>query len=265
MAALISVLATVTLSLLITRIASEALVLTGLSAQAAQFQARSAFTGAGFTTKESEQATNHPVRRRIIMWLMLLGNAGIVTVVSSLVLTFVSSTGSGQTFSRLGLLALGFFVLWAIATDKAFDKFLTRFVQLVALKRWTRLDIRDYASLLRLSKDYTVSELQVEEGTWLANKQLKELQLKAEGVVILGIQRQDGIYVGAPQGKTLVVPGDLLTLYGRNRTLKNLDARARGVSGERSHQEAIAEQKALIDQETLTDTTSGSCSQPNHS
>lgn len=80
MAALLSVLATVTLSLLITRIASEAMVFTGLSAQAAQFQARSAFTGAGFTTQESEQATNHPVRRRIIMWLMLLGNAGIVTV-----------------------------------------------------------------------------------------------------------------------------------------------------------------------------------------
>ena len=169
MAALISVLATVTLSLLITRIASEALVLTGLSAQAAQFQVRSAFTGAGFTTQESEQTTNHPVRRRIIMWLMLLGNAGIVTVVSSLVLTFVSSTGSGQTLSRLSLLVVGFFILWAITTDKAFDQFLTRFVQW-ALQRWTQLDVRDYASLLRLSKEYAVSELQVGEGTWLANR-----------------------------------------------------------------------------------------------
>ncbi|MBE9063647.1 TrkA C-terminal domain-containing protein [cf. Phormidesmis sp. LEGE 11477] len=255
MAALISVLATVTLSLLITRIASEAMVLTGLSAQAAQFQARSAFTGAGFTTKESEQATNHPVRRQIIMWLMLLGNAGIVTVVSSLVLTFVSSTGSGQTFSRLGLLAVGFLALWAIATDQAFNRFLTWLVQW-ALQRWTQLDVRDYASLLRLSKDYTVSELHVEAGTWLANKRLEDLQLGAEGVVILGIQRQDGIYVGAPQTKTLVVPGDLLTLYGRSRVVKNLDARLGGASGEKSHEAAIAEQKAVVDRETLTDITS---------
>ena len=55
MAALISVLIAVTLSLLITRFAAEALVLTGLSRQAAYFQARSAFTGSGFTTQESEQ------------------------------------------------------------------------------------------------------------------------------------------------------------------------------------------------------------------
>ena len=255
MAALISVLATVTLSLLITKIAGEAMVLTGLSAQAAQFQARSAFTGAGFTTQESEQATNHPVRRRIIMWLMLLGNAGIVTVVSSLVLTFISSTGAGQSFSRLGFLTVGFLILWGIATDKAFNRFLTRFVQW-ALQRWTELDVRDYASLLHLRGDYMVSELQVNEGMWLADKQLEELQLGAEGIVILGVQREDGTYIGAPQAKTLVVPGDTLTLYGRNSAIKSIDVRISGASGERSHEAAVAEQRAVIDQESLTDRTS---------
>jgi len=41
---------------------------------------------------------NHPVRRKIVMLLILLGNAGLVTAVSSLILTFVrqgdSATGS---------------------------------------------------------------------------------------------------------------------------------------------------------------------------
>lgn len=120
MGALVSVLVTITLSLLITRVATEAMVLTGLSQQAAQFQARSAFTGAGFTTQESEQAINHPVRRQIIMWLMLLGNAGIVTVVSSLVLTFVSTTGYRQTAIRGALLGIGILILWAVATDWRF-------------------------------------------------------------------------------------------------------------------------------------------------
>ena len=87
MTALISVLVAITLSLLITRIATEALTLTGLSRTSASFQARSAFTGSGFTTSESEAVVQHPVRRRIIMWLMFLGNAGIITVISSLVLT----------------------------------------------------------------------------------------------------------------------------------------------------------------------------------
>ncbi|MEL7419682.1 MAG: potassium transporter TrkA, partial [Cyanobacteria bacterium J06555_3] len=74
MPALISVLVAITLSLLITRIATEALTLTGLSRTSARFQARSAFTGTGFATSESEAIVKHPLRRRIIMWLMFLGN-----------------------------------------------------------------------------------------------------------------------------------------------------------------------------------------------
>lgn len=247
-----SVLVTITLSLLITRIATEAMVLTGLSQQAAQFQARSAFTGAGFTTQESEQATNHPVRRRIIMWLMLLGNAGIVTVVSSLVLTFVSTTGYRQTTGRGFLLGAGLLVLWLVSTDRRFNRFLTRFVQW-ALQRWTRLDVRDYTSLLRLTGEYTVSELQVEQDTWLANGLLSELQLQAEGVVVLGIQRSKGFYMGAPQPNTQVMPGDTLLLYGREQTILDLDERMRDSLGEISHQQAIIEQQALVERETLTD------------
>ena len=253
MAALISVLATVTLSLLITRVASEMMVLTGLSRQAAEFQTRSAFTGAGFTTQESEQVMGHPVRRQIAMWLMLLGNAGIVTVVSSLILTFISTTGSGQTALRLVLLGFGFLVLWAIATDIRFNRYLTRWVQW-ALQRWTQLDVRDYASLLRLTDEYSVSEIPVKLGDWLANRQLSDLQLLAEGIVVLGIQRRTGLYVGAPQSETLVVPGDLLTIYGRDRTIADLDSRLKGASGEQSHQDAIAEQQAVIEREASIDT-----------
>jgi hypothetical protein len=75
-----------------------ALTHTGLTKASAKFQARSAFSGAGFTTSESEMVVNHPVRRKIVMLLILLGNAGLVTAVSSLILTFVrqgdSATGS---------------------------------------------------------------------------------------------------------------------------------------------------------------------------
>ena len=88
MAALVSVFAIVVLSLLITRFAVLVLVVTGLSWESARFQARSALTGSGFTTSESEAVVDHPVRRRVIMRLMLIGNAGIVTVIASLVLSF---------------------------------------------------------------------------------------------------------------------------------------------------------------------------------
>lgn len=95
MVGLISLLVIVALSMLITRVATIALTHTGLSRESARFQARSALTGAGFTTTESEKVVNHPVRRRIVMILMLVGNAGIVTGMASLMLTFVHGSGGG--------------------------------------------------------------------------------------------------------------------------------------------------------------------------
>jgi len=55
------------LSVLITRVASIILVYAGLFREAALFQARSAFSGAGLTTSESEWVGNHPGRRKVLV------------------------------------------------------------------------------------------------------------------------------------------------------------------------------------------------------
>ena len=47
-------------ALLVTRVATVALRATGLSEEAAALQARSAFSGVGFTTEESEDIVRHP-------------------------------------------------------------------------------------------------------------------------------------------------------------------------------------------------------------
>lgn len=73
------------------RVATIALVGTGMSTDAASFQARSALMGVGYTTAEAEDAINHPIRRRIILWLMTFGNAGIITGVVTLLLGFVNA------------------------------------------------------------------------------------------------------------------------------------------------------------------------------
>src|SRR4051794_41975718 len=73
-----------------------------MSKHAARFQARSAFTGSGFTTRESESVVDHPVRRKVIMWLMLLGNAGVVAAAGSLIIGF---RGAGSDVWRVPWLA----------------------------------------------------------------------------------------------------------------------------------------------------------------
>ena len=155
------------------------LTATGLSRDIARFQARSAFSGAGFTTNESESVVNHPVRRRIVLQLMLLGAAGIVTSLTSLLLSFADATG-GETTRRIVALVIGLVVLRLLAGSRAVDRALTELTEW-ALRRYTRLNVRDYDKLLHISDEFTVAEVEPREGDWLLGRRLEELELRQEG------------------------------------------------------------------------------------
>src|ERR687886_2691471 len=102
--AVVTVLVVLLASLLIARVGAVALTLTGMSREASRFQARSAFFGVGFTTAEAEAVVGHPVRRRIIMWLILLGNAGVVTTMGTLLISFA---GGRDRLSTIVVLVAG--------------------------------------------------------------------------------------------------------------------------------------------------------------
>jgi hypothetical protein len=224
--ALFTLLSVLFLSLAVTRVATIALSLTGLSRESARFQARSAFTGAGFTTSESEMVVRHPVRRRIVMLLMLLGNAGIVAAVGSLLLTFVDAAPANWAI-RVAVLGGGLLFLWFLATSSAVDRVVSR-VTTWALRRWTHVDVTDYAELLHIAGDHRVVELSVEEGGWLAGRTLDEINLRDKGMLALGIERPDRSFVGVPPLETRIEIGDRLTIYGRVDALHMLDAGPRG-------------------------------------
>jgi hypothetical protein len=240
MIAISSLLVVVLISLLVTRVATVALIATGLSREMARFQARSAFTGTGFTTSEAEAVVRHPVRRRIILALMLAGNAGLAAVVASLMLGFTRG-GSGGAGYRILELILGLAILLALARSRHVDRRLTPLVARL-LSRYTDVQIRDYAGLLELEGGYRVVELVVEPQDWMAGQTLAALRLRDEGVVVLGISRR-GDWIGAPAGQTRVEPGDTLVLYGLEETVCELDERQRGASGEAAHARAVASRR----------------------
>lgn len=245
---IISLLVVLVISLIVVRVATVALTLTGLSNQLARFQARSAFTGAGFTTTESEKVVHHPVRRRIIMTLMLLGNAGIVTAVSSLMLSFIGTSEAegmtGALWFRMSALALGLCLLWTVAHSTWVDNRMSRMITW-CLKHWTNLEVRDYAGLLHLSGNYAVAELEVEDGDWLAGHELVELQLADEGVLVLGVEKVEGNFLGAPRGQTKLVAGDTVIMYGRRDVLADLDERRAGSGGNLDHEKAVDKQRQV--------------------
>jgi hypothetical protein len=257
--AVVTVFIVVAASLLITRVGAVALMLTGMSRESSRFQARSAFFGVGFTTTEAEAVVSHPVRRRIIAWLILLGNAGVVSVLGTLVISFGGDRGN--TLARAGALVAGLVLLTLFAASRPVDRMLTRVIRR-ALGRWTDLDVRDYSAVLELEGGYTVSELVVEEQDWIAGRRLAEVTLRDEGVVVLGVHRPGGGYIGAPDGDTVVRPGDVLTVYGREERVCELDRRAHGTEGDAAHARAVREQEELEAQEDELDAEAVTPSDP---
>ena len=244
MVAISTLLLVVAISLLITRVATVILTATGISRESAKFQARSAFTSSGFTTRESEAVVDHPIRRRVIGTLMLIGSAGTVAVVSTLILGLGKGGGGGQPWWRVLELVLGLLAIVAVSRSKRVDQRMTLVIQSI-LRRYTQLPTRDVASLLELTGDYAVSELAVAANDWMANRSLSDLALRDEGVVVLGLTRKDGRYIAAPTGATTVHEGDILVVYGRDEHLHELDNRNAGDAGDRAHAAAVRLQEHL--------------------
>ena len=252
MAAIASLLVVLTISLLVTRIAAMALMLTGVSREAALFQARSAFSGVGFTTREAEDIVGHPVRRRIVMLLMLLGNLGVGAVVATLMLSFMKAAESEYWWLKIIVLVLGLLLLWLAATNRYLERHTNQIISW-GLRHWGSFQVRDYVAILQLEGGYAVSELLIEPNDWLATKTLTELRLPQEGVLILGIQRAEGTYLGTPTGEMEIRSGDTLTLYGPVERIEELDQRRRGKRGDEAHQEAVEEHEEDLDEQEQLD------------
>lgn len=248
--AIVTFLVVISLSLVITRVATVALTLTGMSSQSARFQARSAFTGAGFTTAESEAVVDHPVRRRIVMYLMLTGSAGLVSAMGTLMLSLTQVRDAAQGLSRMAILFAGLVALVAVSRSRLIGRGMQRLIERM-LRRYTDIDVRDYDALLHLSGQWQIVELSVEEGDWIADRPLEELDLPDEGVLVLGLTRTDGHYVGAPTGVTRLEPGDTVLLYGRSAALAELDQRTRDRNGDLASAQARARHRADLAGEQL--------------
>lgn len=234
MYALLSALLVLSLSLLIVRIGTVALSMTGLSREVASLQSLSAYTGAGYTTQEAERAVEYPARRSVVKTLMRLGNVGLITGIASLVLSFADPV---DRLSRFVVLLAAAGVIIALAKSRRFNDLVTPLIEWGLHKRSASFELRDYTNLLNLDRDYLVADLDVAQGEWLADERIGDLRLRSEeGVVILGIRRDDGTYIGAPGGEHEIRAGDTVIAYGKADRLQELVDRAKG--DEAAHEEA---------------------------
>jgi len=103
---IVLILLVVGITVLVVRAGGIALRLTGLDAERVDFQALSAVTGTGFTTRESELVVADPRRRRIVGGLMIFGDVVFASVIGLMVGSFTATREKYEVLCRAGLLVL---------------------------------------------------------------------------------------------------------------------------------------------------------------
>lgn len=206
-------------SFLIVRAASIALMMTGLDEKKAKFQALSAFSGTGFTTKEAEQIVNNPKRRQIVTWLMILGNAGIVTVIVTATSSIATSRGYNIPLSAL-ILVIGVYAIYKIASHRGFIRRWESIVEdrLVKSPVFEEAGTED---LLHFIEGYGLVRVIVRENSFLIGSSIAECKLSEKKALVLGIERGK-VWLPIPKADEKIKENDRLIIYGPLKVLKTL-------------------------------------------
>ena len=214
MGAALSIFILLSLSVFVVRVASVALRLTGLEVSTARFQALSAFSGTGFTTREAETVVNYPVRRRIVSTMMVIGNVGLVSVFATLVASLVHTDGQPDAvLAQLAWLGGGLALLWFLILNGAADRAMCSIIGKV-LESTTVLGKRRFHRLLQIGDGYSICEHPVTPQLLDGSGQLVMSSLTSLDLTILAARSEDGeLTVGVP-GR--VTTGDALVLWGHD-------------------------------------------------
>ncbi len=206
-------------SFLFVRAAAIALMMTGMEKTKARFQALSAFSGTGFTTKEAELVINHPVRRKIVTWLMIMGNAGIVAVIVTATSSLATSRGLQLPLNVL-ILAVGIFLIYKIATYRKFTRRWEGFIEkkLVKSPQFEEAAMED---LLHFLEGYSLVKKILTKDSPFIESALQETRLAEKDLLVLGIERGK-TWIPSPKPSEKLLDGDHVIVYGPLDQLKKL-------------------------------------------
>lgn len=190
-------------------VGSLALEASGMQRRQARFQALSAMTGTGYTTREAESVVNHRRRRTIVLWLMLLGNTGIIAFLVLLMQTIRTGLIAPSPL-HIGIV-VGFFLALALSIwFGIIDKVSNAIVGIAGKRRREPTTVAE--EIVYQVGRYAIVRLTVgEEGT--GGIKLRDTGLLKPGTMILAIERESMV-LPFPDADQLVLIGDQLLCYG---------------------------------------------------
>ncbi|MFC1780739.1 cation:proton antiporter regulatory subunit [Planctomycetota bacterium] len=227
MVAVIVFVGALVVSWIIVRIGAIAFQLTGLEWSLAKFQSLSCFSGTGFTTRESELIVSDRRRRRIASVLMVLGNAGLVTLIATAAsalnpdqtLLSLLENGTLNTMINLAVLGIVLFLVYKILNNKKITGKLTRYLR-KKIKKKELFKPVSFEELLQLTGGYGITRIEVSEGSPLIDKALFESELRQKDITVLAIIR-DNETIPNPSANRKIQKGDGLISFGNLENIRN--------------------------------------------
>lgn len=213
----------VLLALIIIRIGTIALKLTGMKWENAIFQSVSAFTGCGFTTSMSENAMNDPKRRKIISWLIILGNAGLITVVITLLQSVQIKFNHDLVHDFLVfmpvIVCLGL-LFGALFITKPVFRMVEKYYKIPGVETVSVIE-----KFMNPKNGHGLVRVQVLTTNAICEKTVQELNPALNEFSILAIER-DELFIPIPSETEKVKPNDILICYGKLKNIKKFMAGA---------------------------------------
>ena len=235
--ALSLILAVVSVYMFVIEVFSVAFKLTGLATNKLKFQVASLFTGAGFTTTESELITNDDRRRKIAVMCMYTGHIFSVVIMGLIINVFISiwaETRSNEvTFKEwyfvIFYVALGIFLLVLFLKIPPVNKRFQKLLENIAINTRRKSNI---ITVLDYYGRSAVVEVVLNKIPDFANEvSLSEMELTKKFAMILLTIRRGNRRVSVSKD-TMLVKGDVIVVYGHINDIK--EAFINSVSGKKN-------------------------------
>ena len=206
-------------SFLVIRAGAIALMMTGMDRKKASVQALSAFTRAGFTTREAEAVVNNPQRRRIITWLIILGNAGLVAVIVSATSSIVTSQGYQVPITIFAII-VGTYLIYKLMSRAGFTRRWEGFIEQRFIKSHAFEEVAT-EDLLHFIEGYGLVRAIITENSPFVGAALSDVRALDRDMVILGIERGKD-WIPHQKAKVTIENDDKIIVYGHTNVLREI-------------------------------------------
>lgn len=194
--------------LLILWLGSIALEATGMERAKARFQALSALTGTGFTTREAESIVNHPRRRRIATWLIFLGSVGIITFILVMIL-YLRAGLNAPSPAHIVIIISSIFIFILLIWTGVINR-----LSNIITKLFHKTKAYISEEILHQSGEYRIVRVRIGEPDVVNGLTIGNTQLRERNITILAIERGEKV-LSQPKDEEAVLAGDYLLCYGK--------------------------------------------------